>query len=139
MYIGSYEVKEEKPFTYKSKTATGEKTSFDYVEVSFNPATDKEGKELEIENQIFAKDTLESLKTDEPMDHNFVKEKKLLPAAYEILKTLLKHNISIMQIQDVTTIVSNQLEKSLDRADEKLWGKSKYTKSILDADRVLRK
>lgn len=135
MYIGLYKIKEEKPFTHITKTAKGEEIPFEFVEVSF-----KTKKDEEVLNLVFPLSIMDDLKTKKPTDYNFIRDVRHKAAAEAIQAVFLKYEIGIDgEMQDVLRFTQGQFSKTMEKMEEKRWGKPLRLVSMRDVDIILMK
>lgn len=139
MYVGFYEIAEEKPFTYKSKTQKGEELEYEYVEVTFKEYEGKEEISKEIDKETFSKEVFELVKTEEPTDFDFVRDKRLELAGEDVFRAFLKHCVKIEELQTLNMRVQNNLQQSSDKSQGIVWGVEPHNKTFLDIDKVLTK
>lgn len=138
MYIGLYKIKEEKPFSHTTKTASGDKHTFEYVEVEFESYENDQKETIEVQNRVFPLAIMDDLRTQEPMDHNFVRDIRLKAASEDIQLVMLQHEIGVEEeIQDVIRFMNLQFNKSIEKMEEIRWGKPKTLVSLRDVDKVL--
>jgi hypothetical protein len=122
MYIGQNIISKE------------EKDIEGFTKVSFE-SIEKDGEKTEVAPMIVSDLVLDELKTQEPMDLNFIRKVRCEPAVKEILAVLLKYNI---QLDDEVNVVMKQtidsLNNSRENATNKLFDKQSYELTMLDTD-----
>ena len=125
MYIGTNVILKE------------EKDTEGFTKVSFKPI-DKDGEKIDVEPIVFSDLILDELKTQEPMDLNYIRKVRCTPATKEILAILLKYNIGLKdEIEVVLKKVADSLDNNYLHADRKVWGKTEFDRTMLDIHKII--
>ena len=125
MYIGANKILKEE----------GDTEGF--TKVSFEPI-EKDGEKIDIDPQIFSNHILAELTTKEPMDMDYIRKVRCMPAVKEILVVMLKYNIQLdEEVNVVIKKVIDSLNENREQATNKLFKKQSYELTMLDIHKVL--
>lgn len=92
----------------------------------------------------YERTTLEGLLDKAPYDLTTLRERMIRPVAAAILELLLHYGVRIEDVQYLNDTIVGSLNRSLDKADGKLWkrdgeaARDIHAKTIRDVDRILK-
>lgn len=82
---------------------------------------------------------LDSMITKKPTDATTLRDLKVKPIVKQILAILTEADLNLkMEVEYVFQKATASINENLEKANEKLWGKTIYDKTMMDVDRVLK-
>lgn len=96
--------------------------------------------EIVLENKnkkSYPLEVLDMLVSDNEKDATAVREDLIRPMVGEIVGILLERQIKICDIDYLFLKINESINLTIEMANDKLWGKDQYTKTIADVDKIL--
>lgn len=89
--------------------------------------------------QYIPAELLDSIVTKKPIDATELQDKRTKPVVEKMLGIMLEADLPTLDINAVAQQIQSSLSHSIDLANNKLWGKTKYDTTLMDVQRVLEK
>lgn len=81
---------------------------------------------------------LEPMATSKPTDATTLRDLMVRPITEQILAIITEADLKFIDVEYVFQLATQSINKSLDLANEKLWGKEKTDRTMMDIDRILK-
>jgi len=88
--------------------------------------------------QYLPSQLIDSMTTKKPIDATALMNLKAKPIIEQILAIITEADLKFIDVEYVFQVATQSINESLERANEKLWGKQKIDRTMMDIDIVLK-